>query len=217
MRKTILIITAMVFVCSACTMFNKYEGYMRQAKDFMREENYEESLEFINNSLIEEPTSEDAIALKAMAEEALKKEKIEDEKAKFVEMTTPIYERLLTLTKEINEDASNLSISDAEILRPQVEQLQAELSKMSKEWNDSERYSKAFQYLNTAADNLNLCITAIIENISEPILVNENSSKFDVIRQSLNSNDSKVRARLSFQDFTSNLQSFIQSFRTNDF
>lgn len=207
MKKFILSLV-IVFVCSACTMFNKYEGYMSKAKDSMREGNYEETLEYIQNALIEEPNSKDAVALKTMAEEALLKENNEAEKKRFTEDTIPIYEKLVALTEGVNEDASNISVSDAKSLLPELEQIKKELSGMSKEWSQSEVYSNTFQYLNGASEDLNLCLIAIIEDISEPIELNGDNSRSNIVTQTLRSNDSKIRAHLSFYDFTSKVESF---------
>ncbi|WP_411734905.1 hypothetical protein [Paenibacillus sp. M2] len=208
MRKNILSLMVIVLVCSACTMFNEYEGYMRKAKDSMKEGEYEETLEYIQNALIEEPNSKDAAALKTMAEEALLRENNESEKKRFIEVTVPIYEKLITLTEGINEDASNISVSEAESLLPELEQIKKELSGMSKEWSQSEVYSNTFQYLNGASEDLNLCLIAIIEDISEPIELNGDNSRSNIITQTLRSNDSKIRARLAFYDFTSKVESF---------
>lgn len=208
MRKNILSLMVILLVCSACTMFNAYEGYMRKAKDSMKEGKYGETLEYIQNALIEEPNSKDAAALKTMAEEALLRENNESEKKRFIEVTVPIYEKLITLTEGINEDASNISVSEAESLLPELEQIKKELSGMSKEWSQSEVYSNTFQYLNGASEDLNLCLIAIIEDISEPIELNGDNSRSNIVTQTLRSNDSKIRARLSFYDFTSKVESF---------
>lgn len=208
MRKTILSLTVITLVCSACTMFNAYEGSMRKAKDSMKEGEYEKTMEYIQNALIEEPTSKDAVALKKNAEEALLKENKEIEKKRFIEVTVPIYERLITLTEGINEDASNISIPKAKSLLSELEQVKEELSGMSREWNRSEVYSNTFKYLNDASEDLNLCFTAIIEDISEPIELNGDHSRSNIVTQTLKSNDSKVRARLSFYDYTSKTESF---------
>lgn len=79
---------------------------------------------------------------------------------------------------------------------------------MSKEWSQSEVYSNTFQYLNGASEDLNLCLIAIIEDISEPIELNGDNSRSNIVTQTLRSNDSKIRARLSFYDFTSKVESF---------
>lgn len=208
MRKNILSLMVILLVCSACTMFNAYEGYMRKAKESMKEGEYGETLEYIQNALIEEPNSKDAAALKTMAEEALLRENNESEKKRFIEVTVPIYEKLITLTEGINEDASNISVSEAESLLPELEQIKKELSGMSKEWSQSEVYSNTFQYLNGASEDLNLCLIAIIEDISEPIELNGDNSRSNIVTQTLRSNDSKIRARLSFYDFTSKVESF---------
>ncbi|WP_405131137.1 hypothetical protein MHB43_01110 [Paenibacillus sp. FSL H8-0317] len=208
MRKNILSLMVIVLVCSACTMFNEYEGYMIKAKDSMKEGEYEETLEYIQNALIEEPNSKDAAALKTMAEEALLRENNESEKKRFIEVTVPIYEKLITLTEGINEDASNISVSEADSLLPELDQIKKELSGMSKEWSQSEVYSNTFQYLNGASEDLNLCLIAIIEDISEPIELNGDNSRSNIVTQTLRSNDSKIRARLSFYDFTSKVESF---------
>lgn len=89
MRKNILSLMVIVLVCSACTMFNEYEGYMIKAKDSMKEGEYEETLEYIQNALIEEPNSKDAAALKTMAEEALLRENNESEKRGLLKLQFP--------------------------------------------------------------------------------------------------------------------------------
>ncbi|WP_218034875.1 hypothetical protein [Paenibacillus amylolyticus] len=208
MKKIILTLVIVMFACSACTMFNKYEGYMSKAKDSMREGEYEETLEYIQNALIEEPNSKDAVALKTMAEEALLKENNESEKKRFTEVTVPIYERLVVLTEGVNEDASNISVSDAKSMLSELEQIEKELAGMSKEWNQSEIYSNTLQYLNGASEDLKLCLTAIIEDFSEPIELNGDHSRSNIVTQTLRSKDSKIRARLSFYDYTSKMERF---------
>ncbi|WP_153028208.1 hypothetical protein [Paenibacillus amylolyticus] len=207
-RKIILFLIVIVLVCSACTMFNAFEGYMRKAKDSMKEGKYEETLEYIQNALIEEPNSKDAAALKTMATEALLRENNKAETKRFNEVIEPIYERLVAITEGINEDASNLSVSEAKSLLPELEQIKKELSGMSKEWSQSDVYSNTFQYLNGASEDLKLCLTAIIEDVSEPIELNGDHSRSNIVTQTFKSNDSKIRARLSFYDYTSKMESF---------
>lgn len=203
-------VTIMIF-CSACSMLNKYEGYMQDAKDSMRESHYEETLTHLNNALIEEPTSKDALALKKMAEEAFNKEKAESEKAMFISETEPIYNKLLNLTEEFNEDASNVTIKGANYLLEDLKPLEIELSNISENWESSEQHSSSFGYLTGAVEDLNQTLTAIIENIYEPIDYNGDYSRKNKVEKYLTSNDSSIRAKRYISDFRLKMDSFVLS------
>ncbi|UPK42510.1 hypothetical protein [Paenibacillus pabuli] len=208
MRKYIVTYLAIMTLLSGCSMFDKYEGYMKDAKNSMRAGNYKESIEILNDALIEEPNSKDAATLKIMAEEALYKENSDEEAKQFISDTSPIYLQLLSLTEEINEDASNVLVGGAEHLLEDLQLIENEMKMISVKWNSSKDYSGKFEYLSEAIEDLRLCLTAIVEDISEPLELNGDHSRSNIVTKTILSNDSGIRARLSFHDYRSKMDSF---------
>ncbi|WP_340018398.1 hypothetical protein [Paenibacillus sp. FSL H3-0457] len=207
MLKSVSVYLLLFLLCTSCTLFDEYEQSMEQARNAMKSSDYAKALESLNVALIEQPNNADAVSLKKMAEENLAKQQEEIEHDKFLEVFTPIYEKLSSWRGSIGEEIEFLTITEAEILLPQVEKLQNEIEANIREWQSSS-YSIEIGYLDSATESLYLCIIAIIENISEPVELNGDHSRSNVIKQMLRSNDFKIRADFLYTDFKSSMNRF---------
>ncbi|MEI2284971.1 hypothetical protein [Paenibacillus polysaccharolyticus] len=208
-----LCILVIVILISGCSLFNQYEGYMSDAREYIRSKQYEKAIESLDNALIEEPNSKDAISLKEMALEQQQTEMDIKEKDDFTLDTAGIYSELLALTEGIDEDASYVSIKEAKELMIRLNTIQEKLNKLYERWGSSKQYSSSFGYLTGAADDLNQTLTAIIENIYEPIDYNGDYSRKNKVEKYLTSNDSGIRAKRYINDFRLKIDSFESSIR----
>ncbi|WP_179087821.1 hypothetical protein [Paenibacillus amylolyticus] len=186
---------------------------MNDAREQIRSEEYEKALESLDNALIENPNSKDALSLKEMALERHQKEIDLKESEEFASDTSLIHSELVLLTDGIDEEASYVSIKEAKELMIKLNTIQEKLNKLNERWSSSKQYSSSFGYLNGAADDLNQTLTAIIENIYEPIDYNGDYSRKNKVEKYLTSNDSGIRAKRYISDFRLKIDSFESSLR----
>lgn len=137
MLKSVSVYLLLFLLCTSCTLFDEYEQSMEEARNAMKSSDYAKALESLNVALIEQPNNADAVSLKKMAEENLEKQQEEIEQDKFLEVFSPIYEKLSIWRGSIGEEIEFLTITEAVILLPEIKQLQKEIKNNSKEWQSS--------------------------------------------------------------------------------
>lgn len=210
MKKIFILTLIFLTVLSGCGVSN-YDKYMRNGKDALKEENYDEAMKQFDLALIEEPTNKDAIALKQRTEESVRARDYHKQIDRFLSDTTVIYEELKSIGADYDTMLNNITVDRANGDIQKLDKLEDRFEAISTRWVSDPSFSNAYNSLYESFSGIQGAAVAISENIVDTNLTGK--SRFEVFR----SDDSKVRARISLTDYKYGLQKYdkdINDFKT---
>ncbi|WP_342426527.1 hypothetical protein [Paenibacillus sp. FSL L8-0158] len=177
--KVLIVLLFIVALLSGC-FSSSFENHMREGKNQLLANNYDEAIKSFDTALIEEPNNKDAIALMKRAKEEKanedKKEKIEE----FIRETDALYKRLVLIGD--NTDIQNISYQEATSKLDRLAPINKEIEDLSLKWSDEQLVTDAFQSLQSAISNLESSLSTSIDLIDDPEEIVDTDNNGEVSR-----------------------------------
>lgn len=203
MRKLMYLLFTFIllFIVSACSL-SEYDKSMEAGREYLRNEQYEKALTEFSNSLIEKPTDKDALALKKMTEDSIKKRDYHEQIIAFLEDTESAHKQLLEIARDYENSLSEVTVERALADIDKISEIDKNINSLSSKWSIDDTFSSAFNSLISSVRELSYVAEAVSENIVDENL--DRTSRFAVLR----SNDSKVRARSGLNSFNVDIREY---------